>query len=151
MRHFALQLIFSAFSSVFCTLFLWSYLMWILQFFFAIFCISSNPLVTRHGCCKYYSWLLIFVWRRLLTVWAMWIWLSSSETLPSKSSTFFRWSLMLFCCSSKRALAAIRLCLLVTAEEGLDEFGDNVELLVLSCFVLGVCWMCFWLLFLMLY
>ena len=62
----------------------------------AIFCISSsspgspNPLITRHGRRDYCSWLSIFVWRRLLTVWVMWIWLSSSEIFPSKSSTFFR-------------------------------------------------------------
>ena len=48
---------------------------------------------------------------------------------------------MLFCCSSKRASADIQFCLLVAAEEGIDEFGVGFEFLVLSCFVLGVYWM----------
>lgn len=62
---------------------------------------------------------------------------------PLQKFNFFSLVIDAFLLLFQKALAAIQLCLLVTAEEGIDEFGDNVELLVLSCFVLGVCWICF--------
>ena len=94
---------------------------------------SAKQLITRHCCHEYCLWLSIFASSRVLTVWAIWIWPSSSEISPSSSSTF-----LLIRYKMYSTVTIFSLSLVETRKE---DVGVIVGFLAWDCFILGICWM----------
>ena len=72
------------------------FLFWWLRLFFVFHLRLKVPLITRLNCHQYCSWLLIFVWRRLLTIWVTGSGFQVQRSSLIKVQLFFLAFLLLF-------------------------------------------------------